>query len=77
MALNLSSPSASIALLAGFSISLLIALAFAYRCGASANDFRVLLAGTFSSFSGALLLALKGITNDHNPPPPPPAVPGV
>jgi hypothetical protein len=73
---SLATPSASIALLSVLTLSFLVALGFAYRCGASSQDLRVLLAAAFSNFSGALLLALKGVASDrHDVPEPPPAPP--
>lgn len=73
---SLNTPSASIGLLAFFSLGLLVALGWAYRCGAPASDFKVILGGAFSSFSGALLLALRGGANTdaHVAPEPPVAM---
>lgn len=61
---SLNTPSASIGLLSFFTLGFLVALGIAFRCGASAGDFKVILGGAFSSFSGALLLALRGGANE-------------
>jgi hypothetical protein len=76
---SMNSASVSIGLLALFTVGFLVALGFAYRCGAAANDFKVVLSGAFSSFSGALLLALRSGTSESGPAqpsaPPLPALP--
>jgi hypothetical protein len=65
--IDFTSHSWSIILLSVFTLIFLGGTIYAYKCGATPTELRTLMSGAFGSFSGALLLSLRG--GSGSPPP--------